>query len=262
MNVNPIIKCNNNNDDQNDQQLITNINYVNENSEVPTIKYLGVFFDNKLSFKHQIDKVKSKLSKALYSLRLAKNVLDPKSQLNLYYSLFHSHLIYALPIWSCSTPGYLNDVFKIQKKAVRIITNSHYNDHTEPIFKNLKILPFPDLCTYFKIQFMQRFVNDFTPISFKDTWYLNNIREIGENFIQLRNAQQFYIPFSRLAIVDRLPLLSYPKEWENFPDEQIKITRNITKFDLELKEYYLNDLQAIPTCNRLFCPACTRLGTN
>ena len=44
-----------------------------------------------------------------------------------------------------------NRLFKIQKKTIRIITNSKYNAHTEPIFKALTILKLEDLyklCVY------------------------------------------------------------------------------------------------------------------
>jgi hypothetical protein len=43
---------------------------------------------------------------------------------------------------------------KKQKDAVRIVTLSPYNSHTEPLFKKLNILPLKQLIMYFKIQFM------------------------------------------------------------------------------------------------------------
>ena len=47
--------------------------------------------------------------------------------------------------------------FTKQKMAIRIIAGLKYNAHTEPSFKSLKILPFPDLIEFFSLQFMQRF---------------------------------------------------------------------------------------------------------
>jgi hypothetical protein len=56
---------------------------------------------------------------------------------------------------------------KLQKSAVRIIASAAYNAHTEPLFKKLRILPFFDLVSYFKIQFMQQFKQGFLPKAFE-----------------------------------------------------------------------------------------------
>ncbi len=36
-------------------------------------------------------------------------------------------------VWSCAPAYIITDLFKKQKTAVRIITNSKYNAHTEPL---------------------------------------------------------------------------------------------------------------------------------
>ena len=86
--------------------------------------------------------------------------------------------------------GPINDLFKIQKSAIRVITGSAYNSHTEPLFKKLQILPLPDLILFNKLQFMQSFNQNLLPSSFNDTWVKNSIRNIGENDIQLCNFDQ------------------------------------------------------------------------
>ena len=144
----------------------------------------------------------------------------------------------------------------MQKSAVRIILDAPYNSHTEPPFKKLQILPLPDLITFNKLQFMQQFSQKFLPISFDSIWVRNSIRNIGENEIQLRNADQLQIPPSNFATLDVFPLFEFPKIWQNFPDEQLKFIRKKTEFDTKLKKYFLDDLSEIPNCNRLLCPAC------
>ena len=217
---------------------------------------MGVLFDPDLNFKFHISSIRKKLSKALYSLRTVKNVLNRRSLLLIYNSIFHCHLLYAIHIWSCSNAGPINDLFKLQKTAIRIISGSKFNAHTEPLFKALEILPLPDLITFMKIQFMQRFTHNLLPCSFNDTWVKNSIRNIGENKIQLRNHLQLQNLYPNLARLDPFPLFSFPKIWESFPDEQIKIIRKPTDFDNKLKFFFLNDLASVVVCNRLFCPAC------
>ena len=250
------IFCNNNNHDQNTPNLIHSINRVLPSDTVPAVKFLGVLFDPDLNFKYHIANLRSKLSRALYALRTVKNTLSADSLLLLYNSIFHCHLLYAVIIWSCSRSGQITDLFKMQKAAIRIVTNSSFNAHTEPLFKKLKILPLPDLISYCKIQFMQRFSQNFLPSSFNDIWLRNSIRNIGENEIQLRNFAQLQNVHSNLTKLDIFPLYNFPKIWENFTDEQIKILRKKSEFDHKLKDYFLNDLAATVSCNRLLCPAC------
>ena len=255
-NENVELFCNNNNPSQDIPDLIHPITRVFSSDEVPAIKFLGIFFDPDLNFKYHISLLKSKLSKALYALRTVRNSLGSSSLLLLYYSIFHCHLIYAITIWSCSRSGPINDLFKMQKSAVRIISGSSYNSHTEPLFKKLKILPLPDLITFSKIQFMQRFSQKFLPESFNDTWVRNSVRNIGANEIQLRNHAQFFNFHSNLTKLDIFPLYGFPKIWEDFPAESIRIVRRRGEFDSKLREYFLNDLAAVPSCNRVLCPAC------
>ena len=103
---------------------------------------------------------------------------------------------------------------------------------------------------------MQRFSQKILPTSFNDTWVKNNIRAIGENEIQLRNFNQLQPNHSNLVKLDNFPLYNYPKIWQNFPSEQLKIIRKTTEFDAKLKNYFLNDLSSVVACNRLLCPAC------
>jgi hypothetical protein len=104
---------------------------------------------------------------------------------------------------------------------------------------------------------MQQFQQKFLPEIFLEAWAYNNIREIGDNAIVLRNSAQINIPFSRLAMVDKLPLHSFPVNWENFPDENIKFIRNKMEFNEKLKTYFLKQLSYKVTCTRLFCPSCS-----
>ena len=71
-----------------DPSLKKSLSYINHKSDVPAIKFLGVYFDPALNFKYHISQIHNKLSKVLFILRRAKNVLTPKALKALYYSTF------------------------------------------------------------------------------------------------------------------------------------------------------------------------------
>jgi len=239
--------------------LIHKMERVDINSDIPAMRFLGVYFDQNLNFKYHVEKLLSKLSRSLYTLRCVKNVLTPKALKSLYYSLIHCHLIYALPIWSVCNQKLKKDIFMKQKMAIRIIAGLKYNAHTEPSFKSLQILPFPDLIEFFQLQFMQRFSENFLPIAFNETWVKNQIRRDGEHQISLRNDNNFYIERSRTTQTSHHPLATLPAKWETLPIE-ISFTRNKIEFDAKLKQYFLNKLSNHIECSNLFCPTCSNIN--
>ena len=56
--------------------------------------------------------------------------------LTIYNSLITPYLNYGLLAWG----SQIDKLFKLQKKAVRIITNASFNSHTDPLFKQLNLL--------------------------------------------------------------------------------------------------------------------------
>ena len=114
--------------------------------------------------------------------------LQKKSLKAIYYSIFHCYLVYCVPIWSCTSQKSINNLFVMQKKAVRLIIGSRYNAHSEPIFRELGILPLNKIIDFFNLQFMQNFVQGFLPISFNNVWVTNEERRPDNSHHILRNS--------------------------------------------------------------------------
>jgi len=140
--------------------------------------------------------------------------------------------------------------------AVRIIHGARYNDHTEPLFKAAGVLPVEKLFFYFDLQFMQHYVQNFLPIAFTDTWALNSHRRVPEFHMNLRNNDDYDVPFARLVSLERQPFTRLPKLWSEFENENIKIIRNKLEFNKKLKFFLLNQLRDTIICDRLYCPQC------
>ena len=54
-------------------------------------------------------------------------------------------------------------IYKIQKRAIRTITLSKYNDHTTPLFKKLKLLSLKDIIVLQELTFYFQFVHKILP---------------------------------------------------------------------------------------------------
>ena len=79
------------------------------------------------------------------------------------------HLQYSILNW-----GHKNSrLHKLQKRAVRIMTNSKYNAHTEPLFKSLNLLKLPDIYRISILKLYYKYENDSIPDYFKTTNFIS-----------------------------------------------------------------------------------------
>ena len=252
------IYINNNNSEAPFNPLLCNkLLNVDHNSQNSYVKFLGVLIEPNLSFKSHIKAVGKKISYSLFMLKNAKKILSIKSLTQLYYSLIHCHLLYAINTWSSAPEKYLKELQVKQKQAVRCISQSTYNAHTEPIFKNLKILPFKDLILINKLQFMHSFSKNMIDDSFNLFWPTNE--EAREGPRQLRNDDNLYVPPFRYVSASRLPLTSFPSTWNQFTCNlfpNVKYEFKKKKFYSDVKKDFLSNLDANYRCSRPGCPHC------
>jgi hypothetical protein len=255
------IFINNNNLPNTDPTLIFPLSRVTEKDKIPAIKYLGIYFDENLNFKYQITQLSNKLSNALYILRRVKNFIPSHSLKTLYYSLFHSHLLYGIEIWSCAPPSAIKPLITKQKSAIRLISNAAYNAHTEPLFKLHSILPLSDLIISSNLKFFHSYVYNYIPTAFAGLWpttieqrFANAQAELVYN---LRNSDDFFVPPSRTVTLSRYPLFNLPQLWNN-NSPTLKSVSSKPLFTSHLKQHQLAKLNDTPNCHRLLCPSCTR----
>ena len=107
---------------------------------VSNTKFLGVIIDSKLNWSDHITYIKNKISKSIGILTKIRRFLSKKTLRNLYFSFVYPYLTYCVEVWGNTHDTYLNPLIKLQKKCIRIITFSHYLEHTPPLFKQLDIL--------------------------------------------------------------------------------------------------------------------------
>jgi hypothetical protein len=101
-------------------------------------RFLGLTLDNTLSWKKHIEQVVSKMCSTCYALLNIKSVVKQDTLKMIYFAHIHSLLSYGIILWGNSS--YAKKVFIIQKKSMRIITNSKPRDSCRPLFKKLKIM--------------------------------------------------------------------------------------------------------------------------
>ena len=145
--------------------------------------FLGITINKNLNWKNHIQNIAIKLSKAIGILNRLKFQLPLNILKIVYNSLVHSHLNYGLLCW-----GYqIQRLIKLQKKAIRVITLSKYNSHTEPLFKKHRILSLEDQYKMKLLQFYYRHQNNTLPDYF--TYTFSIIKQRDTHAINTRNTK-------------------------------------------------------------------------
>lgn len=120
--------------------------YTTQNANVTSkcVKFLGIHISETLNWSYHISKMRVRLNSAIYSLRMMEQNLGTEAAKIAYYSNFHSVASYGILIWGGSSEADV--IFKLQKRAVRVMFGMHQRDSCKQIFKSEKILTLP--CTF------------------------------------------------------------------------------------------------------------------
>ena len=120
------------------------INIDNENIvNVKETNVLGVILDENLNWKSEISHVANKVAKSIGIISRCSFFLPKSSLRMLYYSLIYPYFCYCNIVWAQtykSHKTYLRRLVILQQRIIRITNKSHFNAHTDPIFKDLGML--------------------------------------------------------------------------------------------------------------------------
>ena len=159
------------------------------------IKYLGVLIDSNLSWKPQISSVVKKIKRSIGILLKLRYYVNINILINLYYSLVYPFLTYGIIVWGNTYPTTLQPLYISQKKVMRIITFSRFDEHSTPLFKLLNIIKLCDLVQLHISTFMYKFHNNLLP-SYFDAFF-TEIRNVHSYNTRDATNESCYLPRAR-----------------------------------------------------------------
>ena len=116
---------------------------------VPHKKTLGVVIDEQLKWDKHIDEQSRTISNNIALLRRAKSFV-PRNILEKVYNAFViPHFSYCSTVWCDGRKSKLTNMFKLQKKAARVITGDSYDIRSHEVFQKLNWLP---MNTHFQVR--------------------------------------------------------------------------------------------------------------
>ena len=224
------------------------VSRIGNNENEKSFKFLGIHLDETLSFKQHISKVCTKISRSNYIINKVKNILPRYSLLTLYSSIVQSHLNYGLHIWGSSVS--IGKLIRLQKKSIRIITNSPYKSHTEPLFKRTGILKLTDQYKLNVLTFMYQHKNSKLPDSFnKLPYFISSCRRLTRQRA-LANCSR-----SRTKFTDLLPLHMFPKMWNEIHPKFHEIA-SFGLFKRSVRAGFIEEYMDYVSCGNPTCHQC------
>ena len=216
---------------------------------VTDFSFLGLLVDQHMSWETHTNKIANKISRTIGILCRLKNTLAPDILKIIYNSLIAPHLQYAILCWGFKQ----GRIFKLQKRALRIITLSKYNAHSEPLFQKLGLLKICDIFKWCCLKFYYKCINNKTPHYFTgnflyvDANHPHNTRHRGRvphriNTATAEKCLRHYLPEllaeTPVTITDKIRTHS-PQGFSNY-----------------VKNYFIQKYS--PDCNIANCYICTR----
>ena len=228
-------------------------------------KFLGLLLDKNLTYQAHLNSLKVKLTKALYALRRAAKILPVKDLKTLYSALFLSYINYGLLAWggickrearyhilnygaALNPMGSLDDIHKLQKRALRIISKSNSKAHHIPLCHRLNVLDLPDLYSLKALSFCHDHFHGNLPPSLSNLFTFDFTR--GNQLIVKTRYRRTNLAAS--SIIHTLPNI-----WNTLPHEiQLSIFKSKGHFLQLLKGYFISKYSDW-NCNKRNCYVCT-----
>ena len=200
------------------------------------LKYLGVMIDSHMNWKAHISYICNKIKRSIGIISKARHYINLETLTSLYYSLIYPYLIYGIVIWGHAYKSVLTPLFILQKKAIRLMTFSHYYNHSTPLFLRLRILKLEDLVYLHTSLFMYDFHENNLPSIFNN--FFVSVKQRHSYNTRLASKSSYSLPKVRTNYGLLNIKFVGAKIWNSIDESLKKLSR-----DNFIKSLYANVLK-------------------
>ena len=129
----------------------------------------------------------------------------------IYDAILTPHLLYCNIAWATSSNYSMLRLFRLQKKAVRLVSHASFLAHTSPIFYRFKILNIYDLNNFNIAIFMYLCFKNCIPTSLSKYFCLNSeVRSYN-----MRSQLDYHLPLFKTNVGLQSVFYTGPKIWNS-----------------------------------------------
>jgi len=228
-----------------------NINIKIDNKEinkVTTTKFLGVLIDNNMDWKSHNSHVTKIISKYNGIIRKVRPFLPPNSLQTLYNTFILPYLSYCAIIWADKNNTNLDSLFLVQKKSIRICTNSLWLAHTNPLFYQFQALKVHDIYIHQLSTFMYRHDRSLLPKHISNTLFQSNA-DCKTHRYDTRQSSDIHIDKTSTNLAKNTITTQGAILWNTMKSD-IKNSPSLATFKRKLKTHILDQYALECTTNR------------
>ena len=147
--------------------------------------------------------------------------------------------MYCNHVWGACTSKYIKRLHVLQKKAVRIICHAKPRTHSEPLFKELKLLNIWQMNKYLIGLFMYKHYHKILPPLFET--FFTRTCEVHSHDTR-RASKHYKIPIARRNYSQSNIRFRGPVVWSDILNREISPNITIGTFKKHLKELLIKGL--------------------
>jgi len=203
------------------QQIVTSTSLI---TNINSTRLLGLKIDGTVSWREHVAELTPKLNKTSYVIRTLMFLRSLEILRMVYFSYFHSIMSYGIVFWGNSHSSI--NVFKIQKRIIRIMSKSNNHDTCRSLFKKLGILLLPLQYIFSLLLFV---------VMNKKLFLLNS----QIHSIHTRHSDNLHLPQTGLTLVQKGVAYSGCKIYNHLTLHIKNISDNVPLFKSILKKLLL-----------------------
>ena len=150
--------------------------------------------------------------------------------------MLYPYLNYCICVWGNTYDSYLQPLFKLQKRAIRIISGQKRNSPTDSMFKKLKILKLRQIYLYSVQQFVFKFHHRMLPCIF-DAFFVLNSSFHSHN---TRSRNLYRPPVLNTSRVDRTIRVMGVRT-HNYFSSRLAMDRSFLSYKATLRHFLINN---------------------
>lgn len=192
---------------------------------VPNTKFLGMHVDSQLNWATHIAALEKRIATACYALRIIASVCSSSCTKMTYFAYVHSLFSYGITFWGTNAQN-IQAIFKLQKRAVRIMTKSSKRAHCIDLFRTMEILTVPCEYIFQTVILIKKHIDQYTPNrSIHEHWTRSShlLHLNRKNKVKTQNSMSY----NGIKLYNRLP-------------QEIKDVNEIHAFRKALTKYLVN----------------------
>ena len=222
---------------------------------VDSFNFLGLHIHESLSWRTHTDIVRNTISKVVGILYRLNNIFPKYILQTLYNSLIMSYINYGLLLWGVEC----HRIEPLQKKAIRLITNSNYSAHTTPLFIELGLLKVQDMFKLKLLKFYYKLSYDLLPSYFQTYRHVierEPTRDLRQHCIHPPLIRRVYAECSPLIQLIKLINILKADKHDTILEKIISKSHTYHGFSFNVTTICLNAYD--PICRINQCYICNR----